>query len=253
MTEPHILVAGSAYVHSEALRELCKLWSRVVQHMDPNVDIVVLDSVSPFEPSVFLGWPIQLEGQEYSSVGWSDPDTKVAHWVYRFADNIGHLSRGGQDGAGRTFCRSIELGIQGGYDYVAIIETDLIFLRSVTDICKRMQRNGTKIAAVPNAQYQFPEFGVCFVDCKWAKEFGFVEKYDWKRSQPWPIPEIRIMNIVKDYLMLLPEYGMRVDQLPVTDQNFLSFFPYFPCAWLTHASDYGLYLKAIMANNIRLP
>ncbi len=251
MTDPRILVAGSAYIHDEGLRELCKLWSRVVQHLDPSVDIVVIDSVSPFEPAVFLDWPCVQEGP--AAFGVSDyRASKTQKWVYRFNENIGHLSRGGQDGAGRTFCKSIELGIEGDYDYVVIIETDLIFLRSITDICLRMGRNGTKIAALPQSQYNFPEFGVCFVNCNWAKDFQFVEKYDWVRATPWPIPEIRIMNIVKDYLMLLPLYGIRNDQGFVTADNMANIFPYGPIAWLTHANSINHYLKAITLNNIHL-
>lgn len=253
MTEPRILIAGSAYIHNEGLRELCRLWTRVVDHLDPNVDVVVIDSVSPFEPAVFLDWPI-LKEEDCNGVVFGryiSPNTPQ-RFVYKFKENIGHLSRGGEDGAGRTFCESIRLGIELGYDYVAVIETDLIFLRSVTDICKRMQRSGTQMAAVPNQQYQFPEFGACFIDCRWAKEFDLIGKYNWKKSQPWPIPEIRLMNIVQDYLMLLPIYGMRVDHQPITAASLQNYYPYFPIAWVTHAEDFQVYLKAIMLNNITL-
>lgn len=255
-----ILVAGSAYVHQEGLRELAILWKRVVEHLDPGVDIVVLDSVSPFSPATFLGWPEISEKEDqptgdmemFLNLKSGNTDNKPLRWVYKFRENIGHLSRGGEDGAGRTFCRSIELGIAGGYDYVAIIETDLIFLRSVTEIVERLKNSGTHIAAVPNHQYQFPEFGVTFVDCKWAKQVDFVGQYDWKRSQPWPIPEIRIMNIVRDELMLLPLYGMRVDQMAVRADNLPNFFPYYPPAWITHAASIDVYMKAIMLNGIQL-
>jgi hypothetical protein len=248
VTEPRILVAGSAYVHSEGLRELCKLWTRVVDHLDPCLDKVIIDSVSPFDPAIFLNWPVIKEGSK--GPVWIDDAPYRS--VYRFNENLGHLSRGGEDGAGRTFCKSIELGIEGGYDYVAVIETDLIFLRSITDICKRMRRSGTQMAAAPNAQYQFPEFGACFIDCRWAKEFDLIGKYNWKKSQPWPIPEIRLMNIVQEYLMLLPVYGIRVDQTGITAISLQNYFPYYPPAWITHAEDFQIYLKAIMLNNITL-
>jgi hypothetical protein len=251
VTEPNIriLVAGSAYIHNEGLRELCRLWTRVVTHLDPNVDVVIIDSVSPFEPAVFLDWPVFSQEERCFDKGIR---TLPAKWVYRFAENIGHLSRGGEDGAGRTFCKSIEFGIEGGYDYVAVIETDLLFLRSVTDICRRMQRAGAPIAAAPNAQYQFPEFGACFIDCRWAKRFDLIGKYNWKKSQPWPIPEIRLMNIVQDFLMLLPIYGIRIDQTGITEQSLANYFPYYPPAFITHSSEFGIYLKAIMLNNITL-
>jgi hypothetical protein len=244
-------VAGSAYIHNEGLRELCRLWTRVVTHLDPNVDVVIIDSVSPFEPAVFLDWPVFVEGDDPEGVQ-APVIGDSRKWVYRFLDNIGHLSRGGEDGAGRTFCKSIELGINGGYDYVAVIETDLLFLRSVTDICRRMQRAGAPIAAAPSAQYQFPEFGACFIDCRWAKRFDLIGKYNWKKSQPWPIPEIRLMNIVQDFLMLLPIYGIRIDQTGITEQSLANYFPYAPPAWITHSSEFGIYLKAIMMNNITL-
>ncbi len=253
-----ILVVGSAYIHDEGLRELCRLWARTVLHLDPHVDIVICDSRSPFEPGVFLDWPVVEEKYDTDDglENWHDAidlsGEKPLRCIYRFKENIGHLSRGGQDGAGRTFCKSIELGINMSYDYVVIIETDLLLLRSVTDLCLRMDRSGGVIAAVPNAQYQFPEFGVCIVNCGWAQEFGFIEKYNWKSSQPWPIPEIRIMNIVQDYLMLLPIYGIRIDQTGLTAQTLQNAFPYFPIAWITHAQSLDVYMKAIMMNNITL-
>lgn len=244
-----ILIAGSAYIDNEGLRELCKLWTRVVKHLDPDVDVVIIDSCSPFEPGAFLDWPVVAaeSGDNFA------PGADGKRFIYRFPDNIGHLSRGGEDGAGRTFCKSMELAIAGGYDYVAIIETDLIFLRLVREVIRRMQMNGSVACAVPNFQYQFPEFGLSFFDVHWLREFGFVEKYDWKRSQPWPIPEIRIMNMLKDYLALLPLYGIRVDKTGVTPENLSHVFPYFPPAWVTHASDLNVYLRAIMLNNIQLP
>lgn len=244
MTEPRILIAGSAYIDNEGLRELCKLWSRVVTYLDPHADVVIIDSASPFEPKNFLSWQ---DSSEFP------PIKGPMHCVYRFDDNIGHLSRGGEDGAGRTYCKAFELAIDGLYDYLAFIETDIIFMRPVAEIIGRMARNGIKAAAVPNFQYQFPEFGVSFFDVKWAKEFDFVGKYNWKSSQPWPIPEVRLMNLLKDYLALFPLYGIRIDQTGITPESLSNAFPYFPPAWVTHASDLNLYTRAIMLNGIQLP
>lgn len=244
MINPKILIAGSAYIDNEGLRELCKLWTRVVSYLDPHTDVVIIDSCSPYEPGAFLKWPVQADESNDGILG--------GQWIYRFPDNIGHLSRGGEDGAGRTFCKSMELAIVGQYDYVAVIETDLIFLRSVSEVVNRMHRNGIKAAALSNPQYNFPEFGATFFDVKWLKDFGLVEKYNWKHSQPWPIPEIRIMNLLEDYLMLFPLYGMRNDQNALTEHNMANMFPYGPIAWLTHCRDFSLYLRAITLNNIRL-
>lgn len=247
MSDPKILIVGSAYVDNEGLRELCKLWSRVVTYLDPDCDVIIIDSASPFKPSVFLDWP-EIEG--FGEGLLSIPGSVRA--VYRFSDNIGHLSRGGQDGGGRTYCKAVELAAASDYDYLAFIETDLIFMRSVVEIVRRLARSGTKVAALPSFQYQFPEFGVSFIDVKWAKEFDLIKKYNWQGSQPWPIPEIRMMNFLRDYLMLLPLYGMRVDQLGATAETLPNFFPYYPPAFVTHAADLAVYTRALMLNNIQL-
>lgn len=246
------LIAGSAYIDTEPLRELCKLWSRVVTHLDPNCDVVIIDSASPFEPSAFLDWPVVNEDAITSAANDAAQD-RPRRVVYRFADNIGHLSRGGEDGGGRTYCKAVELAINGGYDWLVFIETDLLFYRSVSQIVQSLAQNGTKIAALPNQQYQFPEFGVSFINVAWAKEFNFIKKYNWKGSQPWPIPEVRLMNLLKDYLVLLPLYGMRIDQTGVTAETLPNYFPYFSPSWLTHAPNLDIYMRGIMLSNIQLP
>lgn len=240
---PRILVAGGSFIEHELMREVCKLWSRVIAYLDPNIDIAVFDSCSPFDPAAFLHWPVVESTADVLS---------ESKWIHRFPDNIGHLSRGGQDGAGRSYCTAVQTAIDKEYDYLAYIETDLIFLRSITEICLRMRRNGCKVCALPNFQYQFPEFGVTVFDVKWAKDFNFVGKYDWLHSQPWPIPEVRLMNMLKDHLLLLPLYGMRCDQIGVSPDTLSSFFPYFPPAWVTHAQSFDIYAKAVMLNNIQL-
>lgn len=247
---PRILIVGSTYVYDQAMVELTKLWSRVTTHLNPGIDIVLIDPASPFEPSGFLGWTVFSDERNVAFPIDNPSETK--RWVYRFSENIGHLSRGGEDGAGRCFCKAFELAAAGGYDYLAFCEADILFFRPFTPIIQRMANSGTKVAALPMSQYNFPEFGVSFYDMKWAKDFDLPGKYDWKKSQPWPIPEVRLMNLLQDYLMLLPLYGMRNDQNLLTVENLANCYPYAPIAWLTHCQSFDLYFRAIVLNNIQL-
>lgn len=243
MNNPRVLIVGSTYVYDENMVQLTTLWSRVTQYLNPDVDIILIDPASPFEPTQFLKWPLIDDGH------WNDKPIRA---VYRFPDNVGHLSRGGQDGSGRCFCKAFELAEQGGYDCMVFIEADILFFRPVMPIVNRMANNGTKVAALPMSQYNFPEFGVSFYDVKWAKDFDLVGKYNWEKTQPWPIPEIRLMNLLQDWLMLLPLYGMRNDQNQLTVENLANCYPYGPISWLTHSQDFNLYLRAIVLNNIQL-
>lgn len=256
---PRILIVGSTYVYDAAMVELTKLWARVTTHLNPGIDIVLIDPASPFDPSEFLGWD-KLNTDDGSvkvevppgCINPMNPRVGASREIYRFSDNIGHLSRGGEDGAGRCFCKAFELAAAGGYDYLAFCEADILFFRPFAPIIQRMANSGTKVAALPMSQYNFPEFGVSFYDMKFAKEFDLPGKYDWKKSQPWPIPEIRLMNLLQDYLMLLPLYGMRNDQNLLTVENLANCYPYAPIAWLTHCQSFDLYLRAIVLNNIQL-
>lgn len=226
------LVVGSIFVCDEAQMELIKLSYKAFRVLNPDMPFVILDSASPFHPKDYL--PSDVE-------------------IIRFPTNVGHLSHGGRDGAGRSFCESMQIAIDRGYDYVVCYEPDVLFAKPMMTVINAMEKAGVKAAALYQQQYQFPELGVSFFNVKFLKDNDIIKRYDWEGSPPWPIPEIRISNILGNDLWLLPYSGVRNDHGSVTAQNFAQCFPYFPPVWLTHCyQDFNLYQMFLNANDIRI-
>jgi hypothetical protein len=226
-----ILVYGGTCIQDEANRRLVELWGKNVTQLNPNIDVVVFDSASPFDPAQVL-----------------PAFTKLVE----FGDNPGHLTQGGKDGAGRTFCAGIEMAIEDGYDYAVHWETDTLFVLSIHAIVAKMHRAGVKVAALPQPQYQFPEWGVSFFNVTHMKDIDFVGKYDWEHYPSQQIPEVRIANMLADDLFLLPCSGGRNDQNQYNVANLAGCFPYGPPSWITHCKDFNVYLEFLRINGVTL-
>jgi hypothetical protein len=190
------------------------LWSKVARGLNPDCDVLVIDSVSPFDPRVFLS------GVE----------------VVGFDRNVGHLCRGGQDGAGRTFCEGMLIAAERGYDFVVHWETDLLFARPIRPIVEKMARTGVKVAALATKYYQFLEWGISFFDVSHMIATRFVERYCWQTAPKWPIPEVRIEQLTGEDLFVLPFRGMRNDMNEANVANLAGMFPYFPPDYITRAT-----------------
>jgi hypothetical protein len=66
--------------------------------LNPDIDTILIDCASPFDPRVFIK---DIE-------------------VFRFADNVGAINKGGKDGAGRSITKGMEIAVERGYDYVCL-------------------------------------------------------------------------------------------------------------------------------------
>jgi hypothetical protein len=212
---PRILIYGGTFCDTEENREMVKLWSKVVRGINRDCDVLVIDSCSPFDPRVFLAGEVEVVG---------------------FETNVGHLCRGGQDGAGRTLTEGMLIAAERGYDYCVHWETDLLFARPIRPIVEKMARTGVKVAALPQKYYQFLEWGISFYNVRHMIESRFVERYCWQTAPTWPIPEIRIEQLVQDDLFLLPYRGMRNDMNEANVENLAGLFPYMPPDYITRAT-----------------
>ena len=231
LTSEKILIAGTCYVPDDGRVELTKLWARVVQHVNPDIDVVLVDSASPFNPRDFL------------------PETIN---VVSFPDNIGALSQGARDGSGRAFCKALELAVEGGYDYCMIWEADMLFAPSVESVIDKMRRVGVKVACPYADPYQFPEWGCSFWSTQYLKETRFIERYGWENCPKWPIPEWRIKHMVEDELFILPIHGYRNSMNTMNMGNMTNLFPYSPPSFITHCLDFSLYYRFLDLNRIHL-
>lgn len=225
------LIFGSSYIENEAKLEFVRLWGRLVDFLNPGIDIVVIDSASPLDPAAVL--PSRFN-------------------VHRFPDNIGPISRGYRDGAGRALCKGMELAIEGKFDFCVHLEADFVFVHCVMNTVNRMARAGVKVAACYQPNYQFLEWGLSFFSVPYLKETKFIERYDWPNAPFFPIPEWRLEHLTADDLFVLPYRGMRNDHGQLNVSNIGSFCPYVPFDFLHHV-DILLAQRLIDSNRIVLP
>lgn len=227
---PKILIAATSYVPNETARELCKLSCRVIKHLNPDEDFVLIDAGSPFDPRQFLPKGTNIIG---------------------FDENVGSITQGGKDGSGRGLCKAIQLGIDLRYDYVAVQETDMIFAKPIRPIIERMHKAGVKVASPSFASpYIFAEWSIFFINCHYAKEIDFIGQYDWENTQPWPLVEMKMERIFGDDLFFLGLRGFRNEGNVMNVANLANNFPYSNCVWLTHCADHNVYARMLELNGV---
>lgn len=229
VSDPRVLIAGTSYLADTGRCELTKLWLRVVRSLNPGVDVLVVDSASPFDPGQFLDCEI-----------------------FRFDDNVGHPSRGERDGAGRAYCKALEIALLRGYKYCALIETDLIFAHPIAPTIDKMDLSAVKVCSPMAAPYQFPETGLMFFALDYVEESDFIKRYDWEHSPKWPIVEWRFLHLVERHYWQLPIHGLRNDHNQANVANLPNMFPYKPPAFLTHCQDFALYYRMLDLNGVNL-
>jgi ADP-heptose:LPS heptosyltransferase/SAM-dependent methyltransferase len=209
---PRVLVFGTTYVDTPAKAKLAEQWEALHRHVnDWTVDLLLVDSASPLPPG-------------------SDDIIK-----YTFADNIGHLARGGKDGWGRAFCKGLEMAIDGQYDYVVHVEGDSLLKRPVMPVIRQMMAAGVKAASVPvegtkNKETGWAETGLMFFSVDYLWQSRFIERYDWWNRGAKPYPEQAIFDILGDDLTMLPLKAERGDRDQITADTVAGL------DWVTHAA-----------------
>jgi hypothetical protein len=222
------LIFGTSYVADTLMRDNVTMWARTLRHANPGAEIVLFDSASPFDPTTFLA------GLDVH--------------VFRFGDNIGHLSKGGQDGWGRAFCAGVSHAIAHADGYAAYIDADILFAPPVASIIDKMARSMVGVACPLDLNYQFIENGIVFMDVDYMRESRFVEKYDWPNPSS-VLPERRCETIWADDLFTLPLRGVRNDFGQVTHENWRHAFPY-GIDYLTHCRDQTLYTRFMQEKGV---
>lgn len=216
------LIFGTSYVETQEQRYVFGLWLDLVTRLNPQCDILVVDSASPNLP--------ETPGAEVMQLG----------------DNIGHLTKTGRDGWGRAFCAGLRYAVEEGYRNVVHIETDMLFARPVVDTFAKMNTNGVKIAAPPALPYQFIETGLLFIAVNHIRFRNLIDRYDWEANGPGTIPEVKIAGMTDKHLFMLPFRGMRNDLGQLTAARMATMFPY-GMDWVTHA-DPATYREFIRLN-----
>lgn len=246
------LIAGAAFVKTHYKRDITKLWARLNAHLNPDCDILLIDSASPIPVASFIGW----QSPQVWELGETPPlDAKdhpeASRFIARFKDDLGHRA-----GALRDIPMCLKMAVAMGYERFALIECDLLFAQPVTPIFERMEKANVKAAAPMDMVYQFVEMGLMFFDVAYLRETGFHEKCAcdeniYSKTREWP--ERTYEKMLGDDLWILPLRGMRNDGARLNWKNFDDkSFPY-GLDLLTHCNDFGLYEKFIRYNGVKLP
>lgn len=216
------LLAGTAYLSSPEKLWLASQWARIGATLNPGMDMLVVESPSPD------GFHWEEIWKAYPEVHYIEQDT-----------NIGHLAAGGQDGWGRDTMEAIRYAMDGGYDYLALIDTDVIFTRPLAPIFQHMEDTGA-VALSEYSHFNYPHWleALEFFSVPWLASVDFPARYGWQSMRPGMFPEERMEQAMGMDLEIYPLPGIRDDHKVVSRDTIRAMFPD-GCAWLTHASREG--------------
>lgn len=220
-------IVGTCYIDNNVSRDVAALWHKVCRAVNPDSDIITIDSASP------VALPFQA--------------------TFTFPDNIGHPFKAGtpkQDGSMRAMFRGLDLAREEGYDFAIFIECDIIVAKPVLPIAEKMDRCGV-IAAFPfDYTYSFLENGIGFYDLRDPEIWRFIDNYDW-RGVYTETSERRFEKMLEHELFTLPLRGCRNDHGLLTRTNIRQRFPH-GIDYLTHCRDYGMYERLLDVNGVKL-
>jgi predicted SAM-dependent methyltransferase len=260
-----VLIFGTTYIDTPERAELTRLWYDLHSKINPDCDLLLVDSKSPLFPKDLIPSDkfALYEGGERNASYYikSESSTPKGLSLIQFKDNVGHLSRNGpsgaqssgRDGWGRAFSMGLDIartkdqaghGLpEGGYDYVVHIEGDSLCKVPVRPIIGKMQREDIKVLTVPVQgtrvkETGWVETGFMFFDCTWLEQSKFTKLYDWANRKPHPTPERVIWDILEKELGIgkgvrVMSWGaLRGDKNQITEANIHNL------EWVTHLRNH---------------
>lgn len=234
-------IFGTVYLQDAARAELAQMWIELMQHLNPEFDLLFVDS---FTDPLWRSLVPSLKDVPVHTIKEGDPMPplqKGVNWI-TFPENLGHLSQHGVDGWGRAFSRGVQYAIDHNYDYVVNLECDLLFKPKVMDLLNVVKQHGIGTLSCVDPHYFFMENCICFMDVNFLKERGFVQNYDWKNRQQQPLPEYVCEAILNPKLFYKRFIGCRDDFGQVKMEDVVKY------DYITHAHDQNLYYAFMKQN-----
>lgn len=233
------LIHFSSHIRTEAQRDLLFAQYQLVRHLNPEADILIVDSASPIFPATFLPghwhWARLLDDDHIPTI--SGKNTLLA-----FKDAIGHPYHDKlreRSGPCRAWMKGIECAIAGGYDRVVYYEYDLLCARPVADAFAQM----TKPVGTGGRPFgeTFDEVGLFYASVDYLWRSDFVRRYNW-RGSTMPIGEIRMMSLLDaDGARQVLDFKGNRDRFVSTPDNFAFAYGGEKLDWLTHAKPETLH------------
>ena len=226
-----VLIFGTVYADTLEKFQLAQQWVMLHKRVNPDCDLVLVDSSSIHDGA--LGDDVQ---------------------VLQFNDNIGHLSRNGQDGWGRAFCEGLIWAIDRDYDFVVHIEGDSLFRHPVMKFCEFMQNKNllsfvTSVNGTKTIENNWIETGIMFFSTNYLVASEFIERYNWPdgASKRYPhTPEAVIWEMLrKDYAFsVVPITPMRDDCHRLTTKSVKHY------DWITHTTPevYQAFIESVVSS-----
>lgn len=209
---------------------LVKFWIAVQARINPGIDIVLVDSCSPFPAQDFLAPADGLS-------------------IITIDHDIGKRVETGKDGGVEALCVGMDACIaKDKYTHIAYAETDMFFIRPVQSVTERMAKYGIKVTMPFDTMYQFLETGLSFYDIGELVRRNYTKSYDWN-NPPEMFHEIWTEWFFGEAIHPLFCRGLRNDLDQINRQNIMQSFPY-GIDYLTHCRDPGLYRIMMMMNGI---
>lgn len=229
-TPPRVLIFGTMWVDSIHREELVKRWIALNRRLNPECDLLLVDGG---------GSPWWAEHPINDVIPFAEV------FYFTFPENIGHASKSGRDGWGRSFCTGLLYAIDASYDYVVHIESDSLFRLPVMPIVAQMQREGIDAASAPvegtrHKEHNWVETGLMFFRTAYVRESDLIRRYDWQTPKVYPAAtsESVLFALMGDHLRMMPWRTYRNDKRDVTRENVASR----NIDWLTHCwHDLGIY------------
>lgn len=210
-----ILIFGTVYCDTAEKWNLAQQWADLHGSVNPDCDLLLVDSCSPRDPM-------------------NNGKTAVMY----LRDNIGHLSRGGQDGWGRAFCTALQYAIDEEYTYAVHIEGDSLCNLPIRKLCEEMSKDGILVGSMPvegtkHVENNWVETGFMTFDVEYVDESNLIEEYNWQdgAGKKYPnTPEAVLWKLTQHYLHYWPFDGMRDDCKILTPRNVDQY------EWISHTT-----------------
>jgi len=209
-----VLIFGTVFADTEEKSRLATMWGTHHDKMNPDCDLLLVDSDSPFD----------VQGQYVP--------------VHQLGDNIGHLSKGGDDGWGRAFCAGLQYAIQRNYDYVVHVEGDSLCRLDVMNECMKMKHlnilvMGTPVYGTKIVEEEWLETGLVFMSTRYLMDVKFIEQYDWRNGgvKKYPMtPEWWLLHIFNGQFQWQAWHTIRDDRKTLTVESVHRY------DWVTHTT-----------------
>jgi len=216
MSKKRAFIYGTIYVDDPQKAELTQMWIELNQHLNPDFDILIVDSQSN---KSWLGLIPAMQGVPIHTVAEGDqmpPLQRGVNWI-DFPENMGHLNFNNLDGWGRAFCRGIDYAIQHDYEYAVNIETDMLFGVPVSDVLGQMDAHKLNIISTDMKytpfSHNYMENAIVFMRTSYMRQVDFVKKYDWraqdKNAPGFEIPEQRCRTLLEPEVFYKHWNGIR--------------------------------------------